>query len=747
MLAGLECNSCGGNITSHALICYMRTIKNIDVLITFIKKVIIQTLSLTDDSKIGTYNEICDTYFKIFIQNTKTQGLKEAVNIAKEMRLCVTRYLSGDPIMVSKKLIGLDKTGFPKKYKIFKKLDFNNPHDLRFMFTILGATRYIVSDSVKPDIEAITSPSTANIDNITSYEIRKSLRQLIPRKLVSSISTTANAFHTSSKTAPNFNGALPSSIFEARLIDQKYPDLLQNIKTLSGDFVYNNLKVVAAYTGGVHDEFITRKDNLDLISRVTSIPDKELKTRVIAILDYWSQASLVPLHDSLLNVLRNIKQDMTYNQSNFDTKSILGRKVYSFDLTSATDRFPISFQKLVLNHLIGENKSEAWSNILIQREYMILNGKKRKSIKYNCGQPLGAYSSWAVFTICHHVLVNIAILRAMKPINCNKDCYRLLGDDIIIYDDSVALEYQNLMKQLGVEISPSKTHVSKEMFELAKRWFRIIDGTYVEITGFPLAGVVSSAKLPQTTASYISGAIQHGWKEYEDILVNPNTIRLFVKSLGYRPDKQYLKDFYYTLYGINRHSDAKRFSDFFINHKPYCETDNTRYEKLISEYYMLAAIEQLIISQKNAQSIKVWKVTQNMSRHLKIWFGANGKAVSSFVRDNDPSLSFPHIQIWSEKINLYRESYNRLVHKLSSINPSEPKDTLTYLDDIFNVKSTDEGSLSKILSNPRLDKINRVSRNQEVLAVRVKMTRTILKNMMLGDISKTYENIIKMFSS
>lgn len=47
----------------------------------------------------------------------------------------------------------------------------------------------------------------------------------------------------------------------------------------------------------------------------------------------------------------------------------------------------------------------------------------------------------------------------------------LLGDDIIIYDDELAIEYKKLIEYLGVEISEAKTHKSKSFFEFAKRYF------------------------------------------------------------------------------------------------------------------------------------------------------------------------------------------------------------------------------------------------------------------------------------
>lgn len=71
----------------------------------------------------------------------------------------------------------------------------------------------------------------------------------------------------------------------------------------------------------------------------------------------------------------------------------------------------------------------------------------------------------------------------------NFNHYLILGDDIVINDTPVALMYKKLIKGLGVEISSSKTHTSKYMYEFAKRWIHINHG---EISGLPMRGIVEN---------------------------------------------------------------------------------------------------------------------------------------------------------------------------------------------------------------------------------------------------------------
>jgi len=89
--------------------------------------------------------------------------------------------------------------------------------------------------------------------------------------------------------------------------------------------------------------------------KIVGIPDKEGKTRVIAIGDYFSQTVLKPFHTYLFSVLRRINQDCTFNQSEFLSKMDINQgPFYSMDLSNATDRFPI----LAIQTLFGAHFDE-----------------------------------------------------------------------------------------------------------------------------------------------------------------------------------------------------------------------------------------------------------------------------------------------------------------------------------------------------------------------------------------------------
>jgi hypothetical protein len=237
-------------------------------------------------------------------------------------------------------------------------------------------------------------------------------------------------------------------------------------------------------------------------ARLSAIPAPEGKTRVIAKLDYWSQEALKPLHDKIMRVLKRIPRDLTFSQNS--SRKVITREVgnfyWSIDLKSATDRFPILFQFKVLEHLFGTKFAKRWVDLL-NRPYMYGN----KMVTYGVGQPMGAYSSWAVFALCHHVVICGAHIKAGVPLG---KTYCVLGDDVVITNDLVAKYYLESLDRLGVQVSSKKTHKSTFRYEIAKRWYT---DTGSEFTPFPLSSIASTSKsIPLTLQAFYEATVK-GW--------------------------------------------------------------------------------------------------------------------------------------------------------------------------------------------------------------------------------------------
>jgi hypothetical protein len=89
------------------------------------------------------------------------------------------------------------------------------------------------------------------------------------------------------------------------------------------------------------------------------------KVRVFAMVDPWTQWLLFPLHRLLQGVLHPIKEDATFDQIGRMESKLTeiaakgGRKAFSFDLSSATDRLPVNLQIMILTPLLGADGAQS----------------------------------------------------------------------------------------------------------------------------------------------------------------------------------------------------------------------------------------------------------------------------------------------------------------------------------------------------------------------------------------------------
>jgi len=243
------------------------------------------------------------------------------------------------------------------------------------------------------------------------------------------------------------------------------------------------LRYMAKYSGAFCKAWAaahpTKQTNL--LRRLATVPDVDGKTRVIGILDYWSQGILKGLHDELMSIIEALQgPDVTYGQDirPFGPETEL---YHSIDLTAATDRFPSVVTRDLLEAMYGSTLADAWYELMVKVPFQF----EGKEYKYSTGQPMGAFSSWVAFSLTHHVIVQWAAMRVGLQLPFRH--YRLLGDDIVIRSNAVAAEYSRILSRLGVEVSPSKTLVSANSFEFAKRFF--YNGQ--EVTGYPLSGLIN----------------------------------------------------------------------------------------------------------------------------------------------------------------------------------------------------------------------------------------------------------------
>ncbi|KAG5119792.1 hypothetical protein JHK82_034212 [Glycine max] len=127
--------------------------------------------------------------------------------------------------------------------------------------------------------------------------------------------------------------------------------------------------------------------------------------------------------------------------------------VSSYDLKSATDGWPINLQGDILAFLFGSEVEGGWGDPV---EYPFARG--RPVVSFETGQPLGYLSSWPLFTLSHHLVLQ-SCAEKVYP-GRYFDRYAILGDDICITDRKIASIYHQVVTNLGVDLSIPKSLVS-----------------------------------------------------------------------------------------------------------------------------------------------------------------------------------------------------------------------------------------------------------------------------------------------
>jgi hypothetical protein len=203
--------------------------------------------------------------------------------------------------------------------------------------------------------------------------------------------------------------------------------------------------------------------------KVTPILEKAGKVRLVASPDYFSQATMRPLHSWLMRVLSQFPADCTYDQRSAVGKIQTwqkepGRSIYSFDQSSCTDLFPIDCQLILLEQRFGKPFASAVRTVMVDRDWKVTLPKSGQSMKvrWSVGQPMGIYASWPLMALTHHFLVQFSSWKARgrKIPVIPFDKYVICGDDVVIASKTVADCYHRVVTDLGMKINLAKSHIS-----------------------------------------------------------------------------------------------------------------------------------------------------------------------------------------------------------------------------------------------------------------------------------------------
>jgi len=419
---------------------------------------------------------VVEQWTRLILKRVETRGPVDTVGWIKAIRLACTRYMCGQPLKESPGFgVELDQDGLPKKVELVELFRDKSRPALRYALTLLGLVR-LIDGTKAPDLDPITLPAVPFPSSL-EVELTAIVKDLGWKLTVPEWERP----HVTTKSGPNAQ-ALVGSIEDASLLSSTQ---IANLRICGGEKLVRTIETIRLVSPLAWCETLKIVPK-GILSRLSYIKDKEAKCRIVAILDYWTQSCFEPLHKAQFALLRSLKPDCTFDQGSFRTKLPSKGPYYSCDLSSATDRLPVTLQRAILAVLVSPEYAAAWYELLCTREYKLPKGAG--SVKYGAGQPMGAYSSWTTFAITHHAIVRLSAKRAGLPITWSD--YVLLGDDIVLANEHVAKEYMAILSILGVKVSETKTHVSNDTYEFAKRWIHFGE----EVTGAPLGSLFEAVR-------------------------------------------------------------------------------------------------------------------------------------------------------------------------------------------------------------------------------------------------------------
>jgi len=203
-------------------------------------------------------------------------------------------------------------------------------------------------------------------------------------------------------------------------------------------------------------------ENLPGYGKITFLQEGGCKARVVCQPSFWNQVYFRPCANLLFDRIRFMEANQSesrgvscvldQNRGAYLLKTWIGEKrtMFSFDLSAATDRFPIEPQ---LRYLQSSGMGD-WADAFKQaKEGKYLVPSTGEFWKYSVGQPMGLCGSFPLFHLTHYAVLD-AIAKHAKV---TKPAFAVLGDDVLIGDANLAKAYTGVMQSLGVELSPGKT--------------------------------------------------------------------------------------------------------------------------------------------------------------------------------------------------------------------------------------------------------------------------------------------------
>jgi hypothetical protein len=211
------------------------------------------------------------------------------------------------------------------------------------------------------------------------------------------------------------------------------------------------------------------------IGSIGYIQEGGCKLRAVASPLLVVQALSEPLKDKLSKLISQFSQIAVFDQDSgrnlvktwLDAnKSLLAenkQSVYCYDCSSFTDRLPYEIQDRILQSLksIGYINQFDIDTMRLASKSGYHSSEHDELVHWVEGQPQGLGPSFFLATLTHFM-----VLRSLS-FNHQVEKFSIIGDDVVIYDDKLASDYESAMDLLGVDINMDKSIISPTLAEYA----------------------------------------------------------------------------------------------------------------------------------------------------------------------------------------------------------------------------------------------------------------------------------------
>lgn len=258
----------------------------------------------------------------------------------------------------------------------------------------------------------------------------------------------------------------------------------ESIPQVTFDFLVNQEKIdwLPINVAGTGYQLELDRPHEPCVGRIGVIQEPELKARIVANPNRILQCTLDPLKDIFMMTAHRLDTDCTFDQEAgihwVQTKLQEGVELAGSDLTSASDLLNVQSCSSLVTRYFGLDSIQGYDEHL--KYFLEVSRSKwycpflKRDVAWEQGDPLGTGPSFGLLTLTNNVAAMLAWSRGpiIQDMNGHavtyKDCFRVIGDDIIMRAE-LQPYYEDVIKELGGEINHSKTLKSNKVAEFAGR--------------------------------------------------------------------------------------------------------------------------------------------------------------------------------------------------------------------------------------------------------------------------------------